>query len=268
MKFLSSLLIACALLSDLHASGQSWRQRVAVTQARQPHWINPMGTTTARLEQGFRFDVVHQNTDAGTVSNLGGNRGLKLIPTARTELQINLPPYFTREGHPAKDGWGDLSLNLKYRLFARPEKEGSEIVTAFIGGSIPTGQYKNGSAAAILIPTLAAGKGWGWFDVQSTLGGTLPTSSVHTIGRSIVSNTAFQAHVARRFWPELELNSTSWAGGSHDGEKQVFLTPGVVIGRFPADKRVAFTFGGAFQIAATHYHASNHNTLLSFRIRF
>jgi hypothetical protein len=256
------------LFAAVCASPQSWRQRVTVTQAQQPHWINPLATTTGRLEQGFRFDVQHQHTGTGGVNNLGSGKGFKLIPAPRIELQLNLPPYLSHENPTVKDGWSDVSFNLKYRFLARPEKKGNLIFTGFMGGSAPTGQYKNGSTAASLIPTLAAGKGWGWFDVQSTLAGNLPVENVKTIGRAIVWNTAFQGHVLKRLWPEVEVNSTSWAGGAHDGKKQAFLTPGIVIGRFPMDKRVAFAFGGGFQVAATRYHASNHNTLLTFRVRF
>jgi hypothetical protein len=267
LKF-AAIFLSCGLCLGLHASAQTWSQRVAATQARQPHWINPLATTTARLEQGFRFDFLRQETSTGTVRNFDGSRGLKLIPARRIEAQLNLPPYLMHHNPAVKDGWGDFSFNLKLRLLSRPEKEGNAIVTAFLGGSIPTGQYKNGSAAAIITPTLAGGKGWGWFDVQSTLAGNLPVDHTGALGRSIVSNTAFQAHVLRRYWPEVEINSTSWAGGTRDGKKQVLLTPGLIIGRFPMDRRVAFTFGGGFQIATTHYHTSDHNVLLTSRVRF
>lgn len=265
---LPAIFLSCALISGSHASAQSWLQRVSATQAQQPHWMTPVATVTPRLEQEFRFDVLHQNTPTGAVTNIDGGKGLELIPTRRTELLLNLPPYLSHEDPKAKDGWGDASFTLKYRFLARPEKEGNAIITGFLGGSVPTGQYKNGSVAAVVTPTLAAGKGWGWFDVQSTLAGTLPVDSVRILGRTVASNTAFQAHVLKRLWPEVEINSTSWAGGSHDGKKQTFITPGLVFGRFPIHKRVAFAFGGGFQIAATHYHQNNHNFIATFRLPF
>lgn len=247
---------------------QTWLERVSKTQAEQPHWMTPVATVTPRLEQEFRFDVMHQGTSSGNVTNLDSGKGLELIPTRRTELLINLPAYLLHENPEKKDGWGDASFTLKYRFFARPEKEANAILTGFLGGSVPTGQYKNGSTSAIVTPTLAGGKGWGWFDIQSTLAGTFPVDSVYELGHSIVSNTAFQAHVLKRLWPELEINSTAWAGGTNDGKKQTFLTPGLNIGRFRIHHRVAFVAGAGFQIATTHFHQYNHGFIATFRMPF
>lgn len=254
------------LLSTAHA--QTWLERVSATQARQPHWMTPVATVTPRLEQEFRFDTVHQLTSSGSVTNYDGGKGLELIPTSRTELLLNLPPYLQHENPAKQDGWGDASFVMKYRFYARPEKEGNAILTAFLAGSIPTGQYKNGSVSAVVTPTLAGGKGWGWFDVQSTLAGTFPVDSVHQLGDAILSNTAFQAHTRGRLWPEVEINSTSWAGGTHDGKKQTFVTPGVVVGRFRLHHRMALAAGAGFQIATTHYHEYNHALIVTVRMPF
>jgi hypothetical protein len=269
MKF-PALALSCAflLLLPTASRGQSWLACVSAAQAQQPHWMTPVATVTPRLEQEFRFDVLHQNAPSANVTNVDGGKGLELIPTRRTELLINLPPYLRHESPAARDGWGDASFVMKYRFFARPEKEGNAIVTGFLGGSVPTGQYKNGSISAIVTPTLAAGKGWGWFDVQSTLAGTLPVNSVNKLGRTIASNTAFQAHVWKRLWPEVEINSTGWAGGLNDGKKQTFVTPGLVFGRFPIHKRMALAFGGGFQIATTHFHQNDHNVIVTLRMPF
>jgi hypothetical protein len=42
----------------------------------------------------------------------------------------------------------------------------------------------------------------------------------------------------------------------------------MVIGRFPIHNRIAFTFGGGIQIAATSFHPTNHIPILSLRIPF
>jgi hypothetical protein len=250
------------------ARAQSWLQRVSRTQAAQPHWMTPIATVTPRLEQEFRFDVLHQVTTSGNVTNLDNGKGLELIPTRRTELLINLPPYFAHENPATRDGWGDASFMMKYRFYAQPEEGHNAILTGFLAGSVPTGQYKNGSVSAIVTPTLAAGKGWRWFDVQSTLGGTLPVNSVKTLGRTILSNTAFQAHVLQKLWPEVEINSTLWEGGINDGKKQTFVTPGLIFGRFRIHHRVAFVAGAAFQVAATHYNQYNHAVIATVRMPF
>lgn len=256
------------LFATSFSPAQSWLERVSATQAAQPHWVTPVATVTPRLEQEFRFDVLHQNTNSGTVTNLDGGKGLELIPTRHTELLVNLPPYLVHQDPAKKDGWGDLSYVMKYRLFARNEESGNAILTAFFGGSIPTGQYKNGSTSAVVMPTLAGGKGWGHFDVQATLGGALPVDNTAKLGRSILSNTAFQYHVMKKLWPEVEINATAWEGGEHDGMKQAFITPGVVVARFPIHHRVAFVAGAGFQIAATHYHSYNHAAIVTLRMPF
>ena len=245
-----------------------WLSRVSATQAAQPHWMTPLATVTPRLEQEFRFDVLHEVTPTGDVTNIGNGKGLELIPSSRTELLINLPPWLFHENPNMRDGPGDVSFTMKYRFYARNEQKGNAILTAFLGGSIPTGTYKNGSSSAIVTPTLAGGKGWGKFNVQSTLAGTLPVNSVNIVGRTIASNTAFQIHVLKRLWPEAEINSTFWKGGANDGKKQTFLTPGLIFGRFPIHHRVAFVAGAGFQIAATHFNQYNHAVTATVRVPF
>ena len=261
-------LSAALFLAASTLSAQSWLDRVSATQALQPHWVTPVATVTPRLEQEFRFDVMHQVTPTGNVTNLDGGKGLELIPTRHTELLINMPPYLLHSNPKTVDGWGDASFTLKYRFFARPEKEGNSIVTGFLGGSIPTGDHKNGSISAVVTPTLAGGKGWGIFDVQSTLGGTFPVNSVNKLGRTVVSNSAFQVHALKQLWPEAEINLTHYEGGANDGKTQTFITPGVVFGRFPIHKRVGFTAGAGFQVAATHFNTYNHAFIGTLRVPF
>lgn len=273
MRFSTSLLPLSALLAAstlLH--GQSWTSqwlsRVSATQAAQPHWVTPLATVTPRLEQEFRFDVLHEVTPTGDITNFDGGKGLEVIPTHNTELLINLSPYILHENPKSLDGWGDVSFTMKYRFLARNEQHGNAILTAFLAGSVPSGQYKNGSISAVVTPTLAGGKGWGPFDVQSTLGGTLPTGSVNTLGRTIVSNTAFQDHILKKLWPEVEVNSTFWLGGTNGGRKQTFVTPGLVFARFPIHNRIALVGGAGFQIAATHFNQYNHAVTASIRMPF
>lgn len=259
------LLLACVPFGH----GQStWLQRVSATQAAQPHWMTPVVTVTPRLEQEFRFDVLHEVTPSGDVTNLDNGKGLELIPTRHTELLLNLPPYLVHQNPASLDGWGDAAFMMKYRFFARNEQRGNAILTGFLAGSVPTGQHKNGSISAVVTPTLAAGKGWGWFDVQSTLGGAFPVNSVHTLGRTILSNTALQGHFDQRLWPEIEINSTAWEGGTNDGKKQTFITPGLNLGRFRIHNRIGLVGGLGFQIAATHYNQYNHALVATLRMPF
>jgi hypothetical protein len=164
------------------------------------------------------------------------------------------------------DGFGDFSFLGKYRFIARPEDRGDYVLTVFLAASVPTGSYSNGARAAMITPTIATGKGWGNFDVQSTFSVDLPTSNEESIGHAVGWNTAFQYHLWQMLWPEIELNSTWWKGGTLDATHQIFVTPGVILGRLPLYRRLRVVFGGAVQIAMTHYHQYGHAYV--FTVRF
>ena len=266
-------LLISVLFSPAQLHGQfleQWQARVTQTQAEQPHWVTPLVTVTPRLEQEFRFDVSRQRTPAGEdLVNLGGGKGLELIPSRNIEIIVAAPPpYLIHHDQAAKDGFGDESFLLKYRVASGNEEHGSYILTLFVGGSIPTGSYRNGSSAAIVTPTVAAGKGFGKLSVQSTLGVGLPVDSVRRLGHTVAWNTAFQYHAKRFLWPELEVNSSFFEGGLNDGKKQTFLTPGLVVGRFPLHNRMGLTVGAGMQIAATRFHTFDHNLICTARLPF
>ena len=269
-----SLGLAAILFSSPFVSGQdsyfaSWFPRVDKTQAEQPHWITPVATTTPRLEEEFRYDQVWQvNPEGLTTDNYDGGKGLELIPSEKVEVILSLPPYLAHNNPKVHDGFGDVSFLVKYRLLAANEEQGSYILTAFLGWSVPSGSYTNGALLAVITPTIAYGKGFGHFDAQGTFGIGLPTADTDIVGRTYAWNNTFQYHVLRKVWPEVELNSSFFQDGKNDGKKQTFVTPGLVLGRFHLGGRVGFTIGGGFQIAATHFHTSNHNGILSIRFPF
>ena len=261
---------ACAVTE---LCGQSWIDeyfaRVARNQAEQPHWITPVATVTPRLEQEIRYDIFWQQQPAGYFAeNYGGSKGLELIPANNVEVIVNLPPYLVHNNPKQKDGFGDESFLVKYRLVSRNEENGDYILTAFLGWSIPTGSHKNGAPHAVLTPTLAFGKGWGNFDVQTTAGIGLPVENSQAIGQPIVWNLTGQYRVLRKIWPEVEMNYTYFHQGPHDGQTQVFVTPGVVFGKFPIWRRLGITVGSGVQIAATRFHTYNHGWILTTRLPF
>ena len=137
-----------------------------------------------------------------------------------------------------------------------------------MGFSAPTGDDGNSSGHALFTPTIAAGKGFGDFDVQSTIGISFPNGGEDRLGWPLVWNTAFQYRVFKYFWPEFETNYTWFAKGERTGQSQLFLTPGLVLGRFPIQDRLGLTIGAGFQVAVTHHPAYNHNAILSARIPF
>lgn len=247
----------------------SWFDMVSSTQARQPHWITPLATVTPRLEQEFRYDIQWLPKSDGTVAeNFGATKGLEFIPQRNVEIILNVPPYIVHNKPGVRDGFGDFQALVKYRLAAANEESGNYILTAFLGISAPTGQFSNGAVSPVITPTIAYGKGFDNFDLQGTFGVTLPTSNTRVIGRTYAWNNAFQYRVFRKIWPEIEVNYSRFQGGKNAGNTQVFLTPGIVLGKFRIWRRLGLTFGGGFQIAATHFSTSNHNAILSVRFPF
>jgi hypothetical protein len=257
-----------------------YQARVSATQAEQPHWITPLVTVTPRLEQEFRTDFVHQFNPKGfAVWNYGNGKGLELIPEKHTEIIVNVPPFFDRS-NGAQDGSGDVSFLAKYRFYSRNEEHGNAIVTAFLAGSIPTGKNANGSCCAIVTPTLAVGKGFGQLALTSTAGGSLPASNAKGLGHTIAWNSTVQYQVAkmgvaRFFWPEAEINSSFYKGGSNDGKIATFATPGLIVGKIPLTHdasgkpgRLGLTVGAGQQIALTHFHTYNHATVITVRMPF
>jgi hypothetical protein len=120
----------------------------------------------------------------------------------------------------------------------------------------------------VLTPTLALGKGWGNFDLQSTIGINLPAGSTTKLGRQLLWNTAFQYQALWKIWPEFEVNSTFYQTGKNAGDKQVFLTPGIGFGRVRLWKRYRFSSAAGQQIAATRFHTYDHRWMFSERISF
>jgi len=247
----------------------NWFSRVDKTQGEQPHWVTPLATTTPRLEEEYRYDQLWQENAKGvTTNNFDGGKGLELIPAGHIEIILNVPPYIAHNNPNIEDGWGDVAFLVKYRLLSANDKKGNYILTAFFGLSWPTGQFENGALHPVITPTLAYGKGFRRFDLQGTAGVALPVADTSTLGRTIAWNNAFQYRVLRKFWPEVELNSTFFQDGKNDGRKQNFVTPGLILGRFHVLGRIGLSFGGGYQIATTRFHTTNHNAIFSVRFPF
>jgi hypothetical protein len=67
---------------------------------------------------------------------------------------------------------------------------------------------------------------------------------------SIQTNIAFQYRV-QKLVPELEVNWTYYATGQRGGLNQVFLTPGVLFGRFKLSDTMYLTAGVGYQVAVS-----------------
>jgi hypothetical protein len=147
------------------------------------------------------------------------------------------------------------------------------MLSAQLTATIPTGSHSNGSPDSSVSPSILAGKGFGHFDVISSLGGTLPTEETNKLGRSIAWNTTAQYRLGKYVWPELEANMTHFVGGKNDGKTQNFLTPGIVFSKFkfhPSDaqSRIGVAFGSGIQIATSQFHTYNHSLVFTTRFIF
>jgi len=261
----------------------------ARARATQPSWSSPLVTTTGLLEQRVRFDIDYQHSGNGTNTTLLDNgKGLDLIVSDTNEIQITVPPYYIRTGVAASSpkgkpilpiaGFGDWPfLRVEQRLASSPESDGNYVLTAWLQVQAPSGIEALTSNAWTYLPTLAFGKGWGPFDIQGTIGGVIPASHTNTLGHQIQTNIAFQYHVLDVLWPEIEVNWTYYTDGQRGGLNQVYLTPGLVIGRFSlsTERYLKFTFGLGYQVAvAPDFRAKpltpayNHAFLFTSRLNF
>lgn len=121
-----------------------------------------------------------------------------------------------------------------------------EVLTAFYQMSVPTGQYKGRALSPVITPTIAYGKGFGNFNVQGTLGISPPTGNEQLFGRNLIWNAACQYKLFKKIWSETEVNFTQYQG-PHNGMTSVYLTTGVVLGRFHLWDRLGFTAGGGLR---------------------
>jgi hypothetical protein len=263
-------------LSDILGSYSESHTEV---RASQPAWSSPLVTTTAMLEQRLRFDVEQQHSGNGAdTTELDGSRALDLIIGDSNEIQMAIAPYEFRNtpGSRNHSGFADGSVfRFEQRLASSPASGDDYVMTAWLQVQAPAGIETFTNGAWVLQPTLAVGKGWGNFDIQATVGALLPTSNASTLGNQVQSNVAFQYHVGQVFWPELEVNWTYYDGGQRNGLNQIYLTPGLVVGRFDVDEALKFTFGFGYQTAVSPDYrpkpltpAYDHAWILTSRLNF
>jgi hypothetical protein len=266
-------------VTNVESYFQHWFDRVNQAQASQPHWMTPLVTVTPRLEQEVRYDQYWETRSGSSVDTYGSGKGLELIPTTSNEILLNPPSYqFVGNTKKPANGWvDDQFLVVKQRLLSANEQEGNYILSAFLGVTAPTGNSHFTNDAWIITPTIAGGKGWGDFDIQATVGVAVPSGNAGPLGTSVATNVAFQYHFGEYFWPEFEVNNTYWIDGKQRGGKdQIFLTPGLILGRFEIADRIKAIIGAGYQFAVTpaftdtsmQTPAYNHAWILTARVAF
>lgn len=239
--------------------------------------IQPLSTTPfvlpdPRLVQYARFAVSHQYTPTGTETvNYGSAHGGGIILYHRFQLDF-APPSYIVHNSTVKDGSGDSTLLVKWRIASSGPAHRNYAVTADLAKSWATGSYSNGARTGVFTPILAATKGFGNKNfVLSSLSGTLPTGKIAKQGRTILWNEAYQGHPVRWFWVDVEDNATFYKGGANDGKMQNFITPGfffVIKPRNWAPTHPFISFGEGMQIATSGFHSYNHNLISDFRFIF
>jgi hypothetical protein len=161
---------------------------------------------------------------------------------------------------------------VKYRIVSSNGEHGNFIVTALLGHCFATGSHTNGAKTDSYGPVLLGGIGLNrHFQLESSLGGTLPTGKVATQGRTIAWNLLAQSHATQHVWLELENNATFYHGGAHDGKIQNFITPAAFYVVRPKEWRPThpfLIFDCGMQIATSGYYGYNHNLISEMRILF
>jgi hypothetical protein len=237
----------------------------------QPSWPTPVAEAEPRLTQYYRFAFTNQYTAAGTQTvNYGNGRGGGIVAWNRFEFDW-LPPGYIQHHSTAQDGFGDNAVLVKYRIASGNAEHGNFIVTAMLNHTFASSSH-NGGLTDSWNPTLAGGIGFlKHFDVESALGGAMPTGKIATQGRSVAWNSLVHDHVTQHFWLELENNATFYFAGSHDGKMQNFITPAT----YYVFKRSEWkpthpylVFAGGMQIATSRFHTYNHNTIAEMRVLF
>jgi hypothetical protein len=238
-------------------------------ESSEPNWLSPLATTSGRIKNEFRYDLWRQTTATGsTISTFGGGKGLEFIVAPRVQLLLAVPTYVGHSAPAPPDGFGDLPLMVKVRMASGDASNGNYLVTFLLSATVPTDSLPSGAGQAVLTPTLALGKGWGRFDVQTTFGANLPVAETQRLGKQLVWNTTFQYRADWKVWPEMEVNTTFFERGPNAGETQTFLTPGLGFGRVRLFRGLRFAMAGGVQIAATRFHTYNHRWMLSSRFPF
>ncbi len=257
-----------------------WFDRVKAAQSSQPTWMTPLVTVTPRLEEEFRYDQFWEHLpNGGDLQNYDTGKGLELIPTTTNEVIIGVPPYEERQVKGKNtSGWADgPTILIKQRLFSENAASGDAIVTAFFAVTPSAGGRNFTQHAVVLSPTLAAGKGWGDFDIQATSGFAVPTRRIDELGAQWLNNVTLQYHLLHYLWPEFEMNQTVWLSGTQRGGKdQIFLTPGIIFGRFELGWRFRAAIGFGYQFAVSPQQqvkpeldpVYSHNWILSARLSF
>ncbi len=265
---------------DFKAKYEAWLAMVRHTHEKeQPDWMAPIVTLPATLQQQLRSDYGLSSFKGNDTDTFMG-KGVEIIPTENTELLFGMPTWMTKDTAKGQiAGWADWMTIFKYRLLSSPSDAGNYVVTFLLSTSFDTGAYDITAGHDVVTPMLGFGKGFrtsiGEFDYQATVGPSIPGSGFSRFGTPVTWNNAFQ--YGNRFsmfgyevplWPEFEVSWVSYPNGLSSGQQQVYLTPGINIGRFQIGEHVFLVVGAGYQFAATSERAFDHQWLVTMRVPY
>jgi hypothetical protein len=220
LRFILFLIIASvfasgkAELSAQQSRYQELRGHNAAMTAVQPSWMGPLIQSDARLSQAMRFSVSNANAPGAQIVSYGNNHGASLIGGTRFQFDFDPPAYFRNHSAALKDGFGNAGAQVKYRIASGNAEHGNFALTAILFHGFAPRAYENGLMTSYYCPKVATGMAFGQrFDLQSTLGGFLPTGKITIQGRAIEWNVTAQVHPDAHTWFDLEDNATFNAGG-------------------------------------------------------
>jgi hypothetical protein len=261
---------ACATSAQKSAYAQ-FREQNARMAALQPSWMGPLIQADARLAQAVRFSVSNAYAPGAQIISYGNNHGISVVAARRFQFDVVPPSYFRNHSATLKDGFGNAAVQVKYRIASGNAESGNFALTAIVSHGFGPRAYQNDLLTAYYDPKLASGIAFGRFNVQSTLGGLLPTGKIATQGRAIEWNLTAQVHPTPVLWFDVENNAAFFIDGEFDGKTQNFITPAAfyaVRRREWAPTHPIFVFDSGMQIATSSFHIYNHNLITEIRMLF
>lgn len=267
---------------DFQTWYDAWLQMVHRThEEEQPDWMTPIVTVVGTLQQEIRTDFTFNTARNNLHTSTYASKGTEIIPTENTELIFGNPTYVTRDLGGGKQAWGwaDWMFLCKYRLLSSPSDAGNYVLTLMLSSTFATGSSSVTANHDVFTPMIGFGKGikteYGEFDYQGTIGPSIPDAQTGTLGTPVTWNSTFQYGNRFRFgewtiplWPEFETTWISYPNGEHSGQQQIYLTPGLIAGRFKLSEHTYFVLGAGYQLAATQASTYDHQWLVTLRIPY
>ncbi|TFE67002.1 hypothetical protein [Methylacidiphilum caldifontis] len=227
-----------------------WRKMTQETRDRQPKWLTPMVTSTARLEQRIRYDTYYETLPNGKKAwDFGAGKGVSLIVGPTLQFTFSLPEYLFYPGQGAQDGFGGETFLVRQRIMASPEGQKNYCFSVQLQAVSPYSPFGNTSSTVYnhwtWAPTILFGKGWGNFTIQLNLGTRLTDGNNETKALPYYYNVAFEYRIGY-VTPAVEITSQSAFDQLYFiNAPGLYVIPEVLIGRFAFkdDWKVYYGFG-------------------------